>query len=696
METTVLYCDLETFCETPIAYGTHKYAEKAEVLLWGYAINNAPAKVWDITIEKTMPADLKAALDDVYAGKGFTVWHNGMMFDTIVLRHALGVDIPVERIVDTMVMAYQHGLPGALATLSEVLRLPQDKAKDKDGKRLVQLFCKPLGANRKLDRADRTTHPQDWAHFVDYCRLDVEAEREVFRRLPKYNINPHEHAIQIVDARINRRGMQMDIDLAKAAVRLSGDIKEHLDRRTSRATGGAVEAATQRDKLIAFIKETYGWDIPTMTKNELEKRVADPEVSEPVRELLALRMLSTRTSTKKFESIINCSNSYDGRLRGTIQFRGAARTGRFAGRLYQPQNLPRPSMSNDEIELAIDLAKDGDALIKTYEDPGTVLSQCLRGEIVAPEGKKLVVADYSNVEGRVLAWLAGESWKLKAFAEFDAGHGHDLYKLTYGRTFNVKPEDVTKSQRQMGKVLELAMGYQGGAGAFVTFARGYGIDLDVMAKIVRETIDPTIWAEAADSYDYFREKGATHGLAKETFIACDAVKRAWRRANAQIANFWKLMDEGLKEALTSDRVVKVGAHLQLMRRDNYLLMRLPSGRYLCYPSPRLPEANDCTFNFMGVEQFSRKWTRIRTYAGKCVENATQAAACDLLCESLLRLERDGFEPVLTVHDEVIAEAPDTKEFSLEKMAKLMTTLPAWAKGLPLAAAGFETYRYRKD
>ena len=694
--TTVLYCDLETFCETPIAYGTHKYAEKAEVLLWGYAINNAPAKVWDLTVEKAMPADLKAALDDVYAGKGFTVWHNGMMFDTIVLRHALGVDIPVERIIDTMVMAYQHGLPGALATLSEVLRLPQDKAKDKDGKRLVQLFCKPLGANRKLDRADRTTHPQDWAHFVDYCRLDVEAEREVFRRLPKYNINPHEHAIQIVDARINRRGMQMDIDLAKAAVRLSGDIKEHLDRRTSRATGGAVEAATQRDKLIAFIKETYGWDIPTMTKNELEKRVADPEVPEPVRELLALRMLSTRTSTKKFESIINCSSSYDDRLRGTIQFRGAARTGRFAGRLYQPQNLPRPSMSNDEIELAIDLAKDGDALIKTYEDPGTVLSQCLRGEIVAPEGKKLVVADYSNVEGRVLAWLAGETWKLKAFAEFDAGHGHDLYKLTYGRTFNVKPEDVTKSQRQMGKVLELAMGYQGGAGAFVTFARGYGIDLDVMAKTVRETIDPTIWAEAADSYDYFREKGATHGLAKETFIACDAVKRAWRRANAQIANLWKLMDEGLKEALTSDRVVKVGAHLQLMRRDNYLLMRLPSGRYLCYPSPRLPEANDCTFNFMGVEQFSRKWTRIRTYAGKCVENATQAAACDLLCESLLRLERDGFEPVLTVHDEVIAEAPDSEEFSLARMSGLMTQLPDWAKGLPLAAAGFESYRYRKD
>ena len=595
-----------------------------------------------------------------------------------------------------MVLAYEHGLPGALGALSEVLHLPQDKAKDKDGKRLVQLFCKPLPVTRKLKRADRMTHPDDWKHFVDYCRLDVEAEREVFCRLPKYNVTKKERKIQAVDARINRRGMQMDIPLAKAAVRLSADLKDELARRTQRATGGVVEAATQRDKLIAFIKETYGWDIPTMTKNELEKRISDPEIPEPVRELLGLRMLSTRTSTKKFESIINCASSYDGRLRGTLQFRGAARTGRFAGRLFQPQNLPRPSMSNDEIDLAIVLAKDGDALLKTYEDAGTVLSQCLRGEIISPNHKKLVVADYSNVEGRVLAWLAGETWKLKAFVDFDAGRGQDLYKLTYGRTFNVKPENVTKPQRQMGKVLELAMGYEGGVGAFVTFARGYGIDLDAMAKIVRETIDPTIWAQAADSYEFFREKGAAHGLARETFIACDAVKRAWRLANSTIVGLWRKMDKGLKEALTSDRVVSVGAHIKLLRRDNYLLMQLPSGRYLCYPSPRLADDGSCTFSFMGIDQYTRKWTRIRTYAGKCVENATQAVAGDLLCESLVRLEDAGYEPVLTVHDEVIAEAPDTKEFSLERMAGLMTTLPTWAKGLPLAAAGFEAYRYRKD
>lgn len=691
----LLYCDLETFCETPINFGSHKYAENADVLLWGYAIDDAPAKVWDRTVDRAMPDDLKAALEEVMRGDAMTVWHNGMMFDTIVLKHSLGINLPIERTIDTMVLAYEHGLPGSLGALSEVLRLPQDKAKDKDGARLVQLFCKPLPATRKIARADRHTHSEDWSRFVNYCRLDVEAEREVFKKLPKFNITPYEREIQRVDALINRRGMLMDVDLAKGAIRLSEKIKERLDSTVHYRTSGAVDAATQRDKLIAFIKETYGWELKDMTKAEIEKRLDDPDVPEPVKDLLMLRLLSSRNSVKKYESVLNCVSS-DNRLRGTIQFRGAARTGRFSGRLFQPQNLVRPSLSNDEIEFAIELAKSGDALLETYDDPGMVLSQCLRGEIIAPKGKKLVVADYSNVEGRVLAWLAGEDWKIKAFKDYDEGHGHDLYKLTYGRVFNVKPEAVTKAQRQMGKVMELAMGYQGGAGAFVTFARGYGIDLDEMAKTVRKTMDPTIWAEAEDSYSFFAEKGLTHGLTKETFIACDAVKRAWREANSKIADLWKAMDEGLVKALTSPNVVKVGEHLQLDRYGNYLRLRLPSGRYLCYPSPRLPEENNCTFNFMGVEQYSRKWTRIRTYAGKCVENATQAAACDLLCESLVRLEKAGYETVLTVHDEVIAEAPDTKEYSLARMSELMTTLPTWAKGLPLAAAGFEGYRYKKE
>ena len=692
----LVYMDLETFSETPIKYGTHKYAENCEILLWGYAIDDEPAKVWDCTKTPDMPPDLKAAVDAIQRREARCVWHNGMNFDTVVLE-AKGIRLPIEQIIDTMVIAYQHGLPGALGDLCDVMRMPKDTAKDKDGKRLVQIFCKPLPSNYKLSRATRFTHPEDWRRFVNYCRLDVEAERALYKMLPKWNANnPTEHAFQCLDATINRRGMLMDIPLAKAAVAMAERNKAKLAEETRIRTNGEVSAATQRDAMIRYIEKVYGIKMESMTKAELEKRCDDPELPEPMRELLRLRLMSTKTSIQKFQSIINCA-CLDDRLRGCLQFRGAARTGRFSGRFFQPQNLACPTMQNEFIDFAIETLKDG-TFDLWFDNASEVLPNLLRGEIIAPEGKKLVVADYSNVEGRVLAWLSGEQWKLKAFREFDEGHGHDLYKLTYGRTFIVPPESVTKAQRQMGKVLELALGYGGGAGAFVTFARGYGIDLHDMAASVREAINPTIWAEAEDSYEFFVERNLTAGLDREVFLACDAVKRAWRLANPHIVGFWNAVDKALEDALANGVKASAGEHVRMKKVGNYLLVRLPSGRFLCYPSPRIGAigSDDDRFSYMGVQQFSRKWCRIRSYASKVVENITQAVSCDLLCEALLKLESHGFETVLTVHDEAITEAPDSPEFSLELMEALMTELPEWAKGLPLAAAGFEAKRYRKD
>lgn len=689
-----IYCDLETYSETSISCGSHAYAECAEVLLFGYAIDDEPARVWDLTSGAPMPADLKAGLNEAMAGRATTVWHNGFMFDTIVLKHALGIDLPLESIEDTMVMAYQHGLPGSLGMLSDVFHMDEDKAKDKKGKQLVQLFCKPLPKTRKFHRATRDTHPTEWQAFIEYCRLDIEAERELYKKLPKINCTLLERKVQLIDARINRRGMLMDVELAHAAVKAAEENQEKLRDRTFEVTNGALESTTQRDKLIQYIKEEYGWDIPSMTKAEIEKRVDDTSIPEPVRELLALRLMSTKTSVKKFEAVINAVNK-DNRLRGCLQFRGAARTGRWSGRLFQPQNLPRPSLDDDEIALAIEAAKAG-VIDMFFDDPAKALSNCLRGLIVVPEGKKLVVADYSNIEGRVLAWLACEEWKVKAFEDFDAGHGHDLYKLTYGRTFNIDPAAVTKPQRQMGKVLELAMGYQGGAGAFVTFAKGYGIDLDAMADTVAKTIDPTIWADAETSYAYFAEKNLTCGLEYKTFIACDAVKRAWRIANSEIAALWRKADDAVVEAMTRPVRVPIGSRINVLRRGAYLVIELPSGRSLCYPAPQLHDDGTCTFSYMGVEQFTRKWKRIKTYGGKVIENITQAVAADVLAEGLINLEDAGYNTVLTIHDEVLAEVLDTPDYNIDEMKRLMTELPAWTKGLPLAAAGFEDYRYRKD
>lgn len=994
-----LFADLETFSPLNLPQvGSFRYAEDCEILLWGYAIDNEPARVWDCTNPQTkeMPEALAKALKEVQAGERKIVWHNGMMFDTVVLA-AHGYHIPLEMIVDTMVIAYQHGLPGALGDLCDVLRMPTDKAKDKDGKRLVQLFCKPQPECYKVRRHDRYTKPEDWIKFVNYCRLDVEAERELFKALPKWNCTEWEHRLQVLDAEINRRGVKVDIELAKAAVELSERRKGILAEETQRQTNGEVGAATQRDALIDYMAREYGWKIDTMTKAELEKRVDDPSVPEPVRELLKLRLMSTKTSIQKFKALLRRVNK-DGRMRGGLQFRGAARTGRWcltgdhevltpngwvrldewqggeiacwnvdetvdfmeakalafpyegemcaieskrvsqistpdhrmacawgtkrewrvktaeecalgkvripyygrrklpwfcveeiplrvavmtqadghfssrgrvtfhfkkerkvarcqmllsaagirfsrntyetgtvftvypsdipewlrafeekvfsptlfdadpdvffdelsfwdgsvstknsfqystavranadfvqafahmsgraaillerpgrkegwstiytlniwengsnrsvvmpeahskqafkgtvycaetktgffmvrrngrvwvtgnSGRGMQLQNLARPTMPQREIDFAATVLKDG-TFECFYDDPSVILPNLLRGEIIAPAGKKLIVADYSNVEGRVLAWLAGEEWKLQAFRDFDAGHGHDLYKLAYARAFGVKPEDVTKPQRQIGKVLELALGYGGGAPAFARFAKAYGIDLSDMAEYVKSTAQRAVWLEAVDGYPYFVEKNRTGGLEREAFIACDVLKRLWRKTNPKIVQFWANVGQAVQKAIVSRESVRVG-YVAFARTESFLVIRLPSGRLLCYPSPKTnPGVGKDSFTYMGVNQFSRKWEKIESYGAKNVENITQAVACDLLSEGLLRMDAAGYKTVLTIHDEAITEAPDTDEFTFQKMEHLMSTLPDWAPGLPLVAAGYEAYRYRKD
>ena len=691
-----LFSDLETFSECPIKFGSHRYAEDptTEILLWGYAIDDAPAEVWDCT-SQPMPEELRQGMDAVAKGEADIVFHNGMNFDTVVLE-AKGWKIPLEHIVDTMVMAYQHGLPGALADLSVIYRLDKDHAKDTDGGRLVNLFCKPLPKGRKFYRATRETHPEDWKKFVNYCRLDIEAERSLWRLLPRFNCTPAEHNLQVLDARINRRGMQMDVDLAQAAVELSADEDRRLKRRTKELTGGALDSATRTQALIDTIRNQYGVDLKNLQKSEVARLAEDERLPEPLRELLRVRLGAAKASIKKFQSVLDCVNK-DGRLRGCLQFRGASRTGRWSGRLFQPQNIARPSMSDDDIRLAIACAKARDMDFFFGDRVGEALSNCLRGEIIVPPGKKLVVADYSNIEGRVLAWEAGEQWKLDAFRAYDAGTGPDLYKLTYSKAFNVPVETVTKAQRQMGKVLELAMGYGGGPGAFVTFARGYGIDLHGMAKAVLPVVPRAVLDEAVKSYEWAAaQPERLVGLERDVWIACDSVKRLWRRANSRIVEFWAETERACLMALNQKNSDWFGPRhsLRVFKKGAWLLIRLPSGRFLCYPAPVLGD-DTCAFTYMGVNQYTRKWERIKTYAGKVVENITQAIAADVLANALPWLERAGYLPILTVHDEVLTEAPDDPKFCHEKLEAEMCKLPKWGRGLPLAAAGFDDYRYRK-
>lgn len=636
----LIYADTETFSPQDLSrVGAARYAEDAQIILWSYAENDAPAKVWDRVSSPQMPADLKRMWERLFADPDArVVMHNGMNFDRQVFASNGFGEIPAEKIIDTMVLAYEHALPGSLEQLCEAFRLDADHAKNKDGKRLIQIFCKPLPVNYKLTRATPQTHPAEWERFKNYARLDIEAMRAIYKKLPKWNATAQERRLQALDAVINSRGMCIDLELAKGAVETAARHRTHLAARTRELTGGAVSAATQRDALLEYLRAEWGLDLVSATRAEVEKRIAEPGIPEPVKDLLRVRIASTKISVQKFQSVLNAACE-DGRLRGCLQFRGASRTGRFSGRIFQPQNLARPTMRNDEIEFAIEATKGG--LLDTfYEDPMPVLSNLLRGLIIAPKGKKLVVADYSNVEGRVLAWLAGEEWKLKAFRDFDAGVGHDLYKLTYARAFNVKPETVTKAQRQMGKVLELGMGYGGGAGAFRTFALAYGIDLHDMADAVKSSISPSIWAEACEWYPKALLGGFTEGMGKEVFLACDSVKRAWRKANAQIVQFWYDMDAGVRQAVIEGGPVRVGRHITVDKKGNYLRVRLPSGRYLVYPSPRI---DDDGISYFGVAQVSRKWARIRSWGGKyCIAKGTPV------------LTQEGWRPIeaITAADKV--------------------------------------------
>ncbi|EJP4363983.1 DNA polymerase [Salmonella enterica] len=707
MENRILWLDLETFSEVPIKNGTHAYAEGAEIMLFAWAINNDPVQVWDLTAGEKIPLELRLALKN----PDVEVWAHNSHFDRTILRHCMPDMAPAtERWRDTMVQALAHGLPGALGALCEVLGVPQDKAKDTEGKSLIQLLCKPRPKNSKLRRATSKTHPEEWRRFVAYAGLDIEAMREVYKRLPKWNYQGAELALWHRDQQINDRGVCMDVQLAQAAIEAVDQEQKRLAKRTQVMTDGEVQAATQRDALIKHIVESYGVDLPDMQRSTLERRIADPDLPSAVKELLHIRLQASTTSTSKYKSLMK-GVSRDGRLRGTLQFCGASRTGRWAGRLFQPQNLPRPSLKQDQINEGIEALKAGCADL-LFDNIMELTSSALRGCIMAPEGKKLVVSDLSNIEGRKLAWLAGEQWKLDAFRDYDTlildqngapiwdaavkdfkRRGPDLYKLAYARAFNISPDDVDKYQRQIGKVMELGLGFGGGVAAFLTFALVYGLDLDELANAALPNIPRDVIREAKSWYDESVKRKATYGLSERVFIACDSLKRLWRRAHPATCDFWYELERTVRTTIATPKKTLYCGYLKIRRDGAWLRIQLPSGRALCYPSPSIEKGN---ITYQGVNSYSRKWQRLKTYGGKLVENVTQAAARDVLAGNMPLIEDAGYSIVLTVHDEVICEAPDTDDFNDTALSALLSTNPEWAPDIPLNAGGFEAYHYRKE
>ncbi len=690
---TKLYLDAETYSEIPIKHGVYKYAEHCEVMLLNYAVDDNPPHVWDLTAERRMPDDLQWAL---YEDPADEVIAHHAMFDRTVLRLNKGfkIVIPINKWRCTMVKALAHSLPGGLDKLCEVLAVPQDQRKLKTGKQLIQLFCKPRPKNSKLRRATRETHPVEWAQFVEYGKFDIESMRVVYKKLPSWNYRGRELELWHLDQRINDRGVAVDVDLAQSAIRAIARAQTQLAAETDANTHGKVASTTQRDKLLAHILAEYQIALPNMQADTLERRIEDPDLPEALRELLAIRLQASMTSGSKYKRLLAGVNS-DGRLRGLLQFDGASRTGRWAGRMFQPQNLMRPNMLQEDINFGIETIKaDGEDLI--YDNVMQLTANTVRGAIVTSPGKKLVVSDLANIEGRVCAWLAGEDWKLRAFRAYDAGTGQDLYKVAYAKPFGIHPEDVTKDQRQIGKVMELMLQYEGGVGAFITGAATYSIDLDAMAKAALPTIPRDVLQEAIGFYEWtLKKKRTTFGLQQDVFVVCDALKRLWRRAHPMIVQLWDEVADRMRKAILNPGVVYEYRALKFERVGNWLRVRLSPNHCLSYPSPSVNDKG--VISYMGVNQYTRKWSRIKTYGGKTVENITQEVACNALKAAMPRIEEYGYEILLTSHDEVITEVEEGLDLDADHLSKLLTVVvPEWIPGLPLAAAGYEAQRYRKE
>ena len=679
-----LWIDCETRSRIELkGSGVHRYAEDVEVTVTAWAVNDGPVHVGegipDAFLEEAARCDLGIA-------------HNAE-FDRTVLSTVhpwLGLDFPW---YCTMAQARRHGLPGGLDKICEVLRIRDGLAKHKEGRALIMLFCKPRPDGTW---ADKTTHPAEWARFLAYAGSDISAMREAHRLLPKWN-DAVEEAHYRADQIINARGFAVDVPFARTVVDTLKDTKITLDRRTNEATNGAVTAATQRDKLLAHLLAEHGVDLPDMQAATLERRIADPDLPDLVRELLSIRLQSSKTSTGKYAALLKgvCS---DGRMRGTLAYGGAARTLRWAGQRFQPHNLPRLSggMTPERVEFGIEALKAGVADIACEVSVPEIAAFAVRGCVVAPEGKKLIVDDYSAIEGRTLPFLAGERWKLDAFRAYDADPENqpDLYKVAYGRAFGMKPQDVNKEQRQIGKVMELMLGFGGGVGAFLTGAHTYRIDLDRMADLALPGIAPAVLRECEDAWRWAVEQKRTYDLTQHTYMACDGLKRLWRRAHPKIEVFWRDLEEACQNVILNDTYDFLVGRIVVDRKGNWLRLRLPSGRYLCYPSPRYDGGG---LSYMGQNQYTKQWSRIKTYGGKLSENVTQAVARDVLAQGILRCEEEGDLPVvLHVHDEVVSEVDEHDDTALARHAACLTNMPAWADGLPLAVAGFETKRYRKE
>lgn len=721
----LLYLDFETYSGTDLKkVGSYAYAEhpSTEVLICTYAFDDQPVQVWDCTDGSDMPGDLHRALRRLVKPNSRIkmVWHNGSMFDRLIMKHCWGFDIPVSNTIDTMIWAFRHALPGSLDALCEVLGVSADNAKDKRGKALIQRFSKPTPKNYKIRRYTAETHPDEWALFIKYAVSDITAMREVFHKLPRWGNSEFEDRVLELDQLINDRGFKVDVALAEAAIEAVEKHKAQLQEEAQRKYGGSL---TGKDFLPILRELAPAHRIHNAQKSTLNDLLADDDLPDDARTIIEMRLGAASTASTKYNPLL-LGRSSDDRRRGCLQYGGAKRTLRWAGKGFQPQNLARGYYHDDELDKGISALLKGRAHRRF--DVAKLTASTVRSCIIPEVGHKFVVADYSNVEGRGLAWLAGEDDLIEVFV-----NGVDVYKKLASTVFNVAYDDVTKDQRQIAKAMVLGLGYAGGVGAFVTFAKNLGLDLNDMTRTLDGTFPDHIWAATSRGYEWARiqevkrpprpgekDDRPSYILDKKVWRTCDALKRMYREANPAIVQFWRDIEDAAmaairnpgKEFTAGPRGVKFSRNVETDNNGNkvagwWLRMTLPSGRVMSYPGVGLSVSKETDeegkvstnvrIKYQGENQLTRQWGFQYTYSGKLVENCTQALCRDLLANALLNVEANGYPIVLHVHDEIICETPDLPEYNVAELERLMCELPEWAEGFPLVAEGAEMKRYAK-
>jgi len=697
-----LWLDRETYSDADLKQvGTYQYAAQAQDLLIAYAIEDDAPQVWDCTCEP-IPDDLWAAMSCASE-----VWAHNAAFDKAIHNGPLQAHlprIPLARWRCSMAQALSHALPGSLSELCSVLRVPEDMAKLKEGSKLVALFTRPLPANRKLRRADRTTHPAEWERFKKYASNDITAMRECVRRMPTWNWDDSAIAEWHCDQRINERGFFVDQELTRAGARAAVAEKERITHRFRQLTLGEVDRPSQREQFKTFVLERFGVALEDTTKDTFVQMIKAGKAQGELRELMELSMAANRTSTSKYAALDPAVQD-DGRFRGGLQFAGAGRTRRWAGRLFQPQNLPSRGLPDaKDVEAYIECLKLGTHDL-FFDDLMLYGAAALRGVVIAPPGKKLEVADLSNIEGRMLAWVAGEHWKLDAFRAYDAGTGPDLYNVTASSILGGDPWEVSKKDRNVfGKVPDLASGYQGGVSGYQTFAHAYGVRMADYWGTIQKQIAPELVEKAKENLaSWGKETQERLEISELEWLASETCKLAWRARHPATVKFWGDLQNAAKQAIrnwgavfTAGRYIKVRCVSH--RGQRWMVVRLPSGRFLTYFDPVLTSEGSISYLGEATEEgkTTRNWVRVFTHGGKMTGNVCQTLARDILMPALLAAEAQGYLPILSVHDEAITEVPDSPEYTADGLIRILATNPPWADGLPLAAAGFEAKRYKKD